>query len=188
MADTKISALTAVASIVGTEEHAVNEAGTTKKATGTQQAEYGESRLQQGVLCSHASDQAVVTSTWTALSFDTEEWKVGDSDIHSTVSNNSRLTAQIAGEYLVTAIVGGEAIASSFIVQARVRKNGTGAELWRDVTNSLNDGTLPTVVQCSALVQLSATDYVTLEAWHNRGSDLDALSAFTYFGMYLVGR
>jgi hypothetical protein len=188
MADSKISALTSVSSIDGTQEYAVNDSGTTKKATATQQTQYSETRMQQGVLCSHASDQAVTTSTWTALSFDTEEWKVGDSDTHSTVTNNERLTAQIDGEYIVTGVIGGEAIASSFIVQARLRLNGSGAELWRDIKNSLNDATFPTTVECSALVQLSATDYLTLEMWHNRGSDLDALSSFTSFGMYLVGR
>lgn len=40
MADTKISALTAVASVVGTHEFAVNEAGTTKKASATQVATF----------------------------------------------------------------------------------------------------------------------------------------------------
>lgn len=40
MADTKISALTAVASVVGTHEFAVNEAGVSKKASGTQLAAF----------------------------------------------------------------------------------------------------------------------------------------------------
>jgi hypothetical protein len=33
--------------------------------------------LQQGVLCSHASDTTCTTATWSTLAFDTEEWKVG---------------------------------------------------------------------------------------------------------------
>lgn len=40
MADTKFSALTAVAAVVGTHEFAVNEAGTSKKATATQLATF----------------------------------------------------------------------------------------------------------------------------------------------------
>jgi hypothetical protein len=40
MADTKISALAAVGSVAGTNEFAVNEAGTSKKATGTQIAAF----------------------------------------------------------------------------------------------------------------------------------------------------
>jgi hypothetical protein len=40
MADTKISALTAVASVAGANEFAVNEAGTSKKASGTQLAAF----------------------------------------------------------------------------------------------------------------------------------------------------
>jgi hypothetical protein len=40
MADTKISALTGVASVAGSNEFAVNEAGTSKKASGTQLAAF----------------------------------------------------------------------------------------------------------------------------------------------------
>jgi hypothetical protein len=40
MADTKISALTAVSSVVGAQEFAVNDAGTSKKATATQIAAF----------------------------------------------------------------------------------------------------------------------------------------------------
>lgn len=40
MADVKISALTAVASVAGTNEFAVNESGTSKKASGTQLAAF----------------------------------------------------------------------------------------------------------------------------------------------------
>jgi hypothetical protein len=40
VADTKISALTAVASVAGSNEFAVNEAGTSKKASGTQLAAF----------------------------------------------------------------------------------------------------------------------------------------------------
>jgi len=187
MADTKISAYAAVASIDGTEEYAVNESGTTKKATGAQQATYQEARIQQGVLCSDASDQTLTTATWTSLAFDTESWKVGDSDIHSTSVNNSRLTAQITGEYLVTGLVQWEAVAADFILQTRIYKNG-GSVLWRFVGPSLNAGSFNGTSNVTGLVRLTATDYVELQAYHNQGSDYDAMSTGTRFGMYLVGR
>lgn len=187
MADTKISALAAVASIDGTQEHAVNESGTTKKATGTQQAEYTESRLQNGVLCSHATDQTLTTGTWTTLAFDTEAFKVGDSAIHSTSTNNSRITAQITGEYILVALVRYDAAAADFIVGSRFYKNGS-TQQWIETKPSTNDATYGSYGQMTAMLQLTAADYVELQAFHTRGSDLDVLSAATRFGVYLLGR
>jgi hypothetical protein len=188
MADSAISALTGVSSIDGTQEYAVNDSGTTKKATGTQQAAYGETRLQQGVLCSNSGTTTCTTGTWTSLAFDTEVWKVGESAIHSTVSNNSRLTAQITGEYVVGGEVHWVAVAAAFAVAARVIKNGS-TELWRVQYPAVNSGSVNTIIALPAgLIQLSATDYVEFEAWHNRGSNLDVATGYTRFGMYLIGR
>lgn len=186
MADSKISALTSVSSVAAANEFPLNEAGTTKKASGTLVTEFVESRLQHGVLCTHASDQTATNNTWTTLAFDTETWKVGDSAIHSTVTNNSRLTAQVAGQYVVTAVVGVEAVAASFLVQARILRNGT--EIFRNTINSLNNATYPTRAWVPSTVHLAASQFLDLQVWHNRGSDLDALLTDTYFGMYLLGR
>jgi hypothetical protein len=116
-----------------------------------------------------------------------EGW-VGDSDIHSTSSNNSRLTAQIAGEYIVTGVVEYDTDTSAYVLEARIRKNGgaTILALFRWPAISSTD----TTTRCpfSALVQLSASDYIELNANHTKGSDLDVLSAQTQFGMYLLGR
>ena len=48
MADSKISALTAVASVAGTNEFAVNEAGTSKKASGTQLSTFINANITLG--------------------------------------------------------------------------------------------------------------------------------------------
>ena len=48
----------------------------------------------------HSSSQTVAESTTTALAFDTENWKVGDSTQHSNSSNNSRIYARTAGKYI----------------------------------------------------------------------------------------
>jgi hypothetical protein len=187
MADSKISALTGVSSIDGTQEYPVNDGGTTKKATGTQQAAYTETRLQQGVACSHSVDQAITTATWTAIAFDAEEFKVGDTAIHSTSTNNSRLTAQVAGEYVIVASVQWEESASADVLRAQIQKNGS-TEVWRDISPSINSGTFATTQDVTAVVQLSATDYVELRVYHNTGVDRDVNASMTRFGMYLVGR
>lgn len=187
MADTKISALTSVASIAGTEEYAVNESGTTKKATGTQQAVFSEARSQQGVRCSHASGQTITTATWTLLSWDTEDWKVGDSAIHSTVSNNSRMIAQVAGEYLAFGLIEFDTDNTDYILQMQVRINGASNAVLRvPAISSVNTTTRVNVP--FAVVQLSASDYIDLRVQHSKGSDLDVLSAESFFGMYLLGR
>lgn len=187
MADSKISALTLVSSIDGTQGFAVNDGGTTRKATGAQQAAYQETRLQQGVLCSMAGDQAITTATWEELAFDTESWKVGDSAIHSTSSNNTRLTAQIAGEYFIVGAVQWEAIANSHVVQTRLYKNGASIP-WRHTGASLNDATYSRISPIAAILRLAVDDYLELSAFHTRGSDVDVLSTNTNFGMYLLGR
>ena len=61
MADTKISALTAVASVVGANEFAVNEAGTSKKASGTQISTFINANLSLGAALNVNSQQ--ITST-----------------------------------------------------------------------------------------------------------------------------
>lgn len=188
MADTKISALAAVASIDGTEEIGVNESGTSKKATGAQIAAYQETRLQQGVLCTHASDQTLTTATWTPLDWDTETWKVGDAAIHSTSVNPERLTAQIDGEYMVTGIIAADPVAADFILSCRVRINATG-EAAKVAVPNVNDAAIGTNLSVpSIIVQLSASDYVTVEVRHEKGSDGDILSTGSTFGMYLLGR
>jgi hypothetical protein len=187
MADSKISKLPAVSSIDGTEEYAVNESNTSRKATATQQSQYTESRLQHGVLCSNSGAQTITTATWTELAWNTEVWKVGDSAIHSTSVNNSRMTAQVTGEYLVTAAILWEALAVDFITRLQVYKGGA-TELWRTQVASINDATYGTHIAANALVQLTATDYIEIRVYHTRGSNADVQAAMTRGGMYLVGR
>lgn len=72
MADTKISALAAVSAVAGTNEFAVNEAGTSKKATAAQLATYLQTVGMQAVraITSGNYTNATLTGTEvTALSF-----------------------------------------------------------------------------------------------------------------------
>jgi len=187
VADSKISALTGVSSIDGTQEYVVNDGGTTRKATGTQQSQYTETRLQQGVLCSMSGSQAIGNAAWEALAFDAEIWKVGIATIHSTSSNNTRLAATVTGEWMVTGVIDWEPLAEDIETRVRVYKNGT-TELWRVASQSINSATWGSSSPIHATVQLTSGDYIELGAYHNRGSDYDTVSAYTRFGMYLVGR
>lgn len=65
-ADTKISALTAVTSVAGTNEFAVNEAGTSKKATATQLRDFIGPTLISGA-SGTANARAAPSETWQIL-------------------------------------------------------------------------------------------------------------------------
>ena len=187
MADSKISALNAVSSVVGTEEFAVNNSGATEKATGTQVSQYVESRLQQGVLCSKSALQTITTGAYAELTWDVEVWKVGESAIHSTSSNTGRMVAQIAGEYLPIGTIEFDTEASDFVVAVRLRKNGTvfARIKARSLESAAHGVSIPIP---PVAVQLSATDYITAEAFHTLGSNYDVVVNYSRFGMYLLGR
>lgn len=188
MADSKISALNAVSSVVGTEEFAVNNAGATEKATGTQVSQYTESRLQQGVLCSRSALQTITTASWTDLTWDTEVFKVGETAIHSTSSNTPRLVAQMDGEYLPYGVIQFDGLTEDFTVAVSIKKNGA-TFLGRTFSRTLEKAGFGVSVPVPAVpVQLSSTDYITCQVWHNRGSDYDVIVSYSRFGMYLLGR
>ena len=188
MADSKISALSGVSSVAGAEEFPCNNAGATEKATGTQLSQYVETRLQQGVLCSLSGAQSITTSTWTDIEWGAEVWKVGDTAIHSTSSNSERLTAQIAGEYLPTGTIQFDGEATDFIVGVRLYKNGS-TQMARLFSRSLENASWGVTIAVPPVpVQLSATDYITCQVWHNLGSGYDVTAATSRFGMYLLGR
>jgi hypothetical protein len=188
MADTKISALTAVSAGTGSLELAAVDSGTTKKVTDTQISEFAETRYQQGVSVEHTANQTITTSTWTTLNFNTDLFEVGDADIHDTSTNNERLIAQIDGEYLYNAQVNWAALGSDIAVQVRVMKNGTSVVIAQQAQKSVNDASMGTVQQVSGVINLLATDYLLMQVWHDRGSDYDVVEGRTFFGMFLVGR
>lgn len=188
MADSKISALSGVSSIAGAEEFPVNNAGATEKATGTQVSQYVETRLQQGVVCLKSSAQTITTASWTDLTWGAEVWKVGDTAIHSTSADTERLVAQIDGEYLPNGVIALEGTASDFTVGVLVEKNG-GTTIGRTFARTLEKAGYGVSIPVPAVpVQLSATDYITVQVWHNLGSDYDVVVNFSRFGMYLLGR
>jgi len=109
-----------------------------------------------------ASTQTVSVTTQTAILYDAEYF---DTDsYHSTSSNTSRLTAPVAGKYLVGGYVSMQD--HSGYQQLAIRKNGS-SYLYVDQQSKgagLGFGIMNSVV---GLVELSATDYVELVVYHN---------------------
>jgi hypothetical protein len=188
MADSKFSALPGVSSIAGAEEFAVNNAGASEKATGTQVSAYVETRLQQGVVCSKSSAQTITSGSWTDLVWGAESFKVGDTGIHSTSSDSERMTAKVAGEYLPVGSISFDADAADFVVGVQLYKNGS-AIMARAYSRTLQAASFGVGVAVPPVpLQLSVDDYVTCRVWHNKGSGYDVLVNHSRFGMYLLGR
>ncbi|MFD3717282.1 hypothetical protein [Streptomyces sp. NPDC058674] len=115
------------------------------------------------------SVQSIPNATWGVITFDSEI--IDSYSGHSTVSNTSRYTCQVAGTYRITGRVS-FAVNGSGSRGARVHKNGNfligGANL-------LGAGTLNGVIEVSHILTLAVSDYVEIAGGHNSGG---ALSTF----------
>jgi hypothetical protein len=111
--------------------------------------------------------QSIPNATFTALAFDTN-----DTDSyagHSTVTNNSRYTAQVAGWYMVTGVVTYGASTNSHrgaIAKNGVQVNGAVAiPVVGGATSAAADVVFPTVP-----VFLGVGDYVQLQTYQDTGA------------------
>ncbi|MFG3287251.1 hypothetical protein ACGF3G_00305 [Streptomyces sp. NPDC048179] len=117
--------------------------------------------------------QSVANNTWTVLTIDTE---VYDSDNgHSTTTNTSRYTVQVAGTYLVTG-------SASFAANAtgnrgvRITVNGaavTGSFVKTGSPDSSGSSGLATVAQAVC----NAGDYIEVQGNQNSGAALNTSAA-----------
>lgn len=144
--------------------------GTVAPATWGDQVRDNDEFLIDPPACSvfNSANQLLTSATATVLDADSENF---DNDaMHSTVTNNSRVTATTAGRYLCIATV-------SFAA------NGTGQREIRFRTNgttTFNGVTLPNAGgsdtwRCSATRQitLAASEYVEVIANQNSGSSVN---------------
>lgn len=118
-------------------------------------------------LLRQTSAQAIGTGAFTSITFDAEDL---DRDSgHSTVSNTSRYTAQTAGWYWVAAMVA--MVADTAVIRAaRLAVNGTAlsaSQITVTGSSSFNAG-----LEIVRLVSLSVNDYVEVQVFHNKGSNL----------------
>lgn len=146
MADTKISGLTAASAAAGANEFPINEAGTTKKVTGTQIAAMvqaanaatdAQTRAQSlstvfvtpANLAGLASFKATLSanqtgiadSTYTKIQFDTEAWDVGACYDNAT---NYRWTPPAGKVALTVAAHTTGTISAGSLCCAQIYKNG----------------------------------------------------------------
>lgn len=117
----------------------------------------------------HNTTQSLVTATLTVLSANSEFF---DNDaMHSTVTNNSRITIQTAGRYLVLGVV---RFATSGAGNARLLQflvNGTTQYEVQQVGGT-STAARDTLLSGSRLIVLAAADYVEVRARQDTGGNL----------------
>ncbi len=121
------------------------------------------------------SNQSIVKDTWTDLSFDNEVFNIGE--IHDNTVNNERVTLKKAGCYLITFQVEWEGKENNRF-ETRILKTGSSSiKSFPDTAGK--DGVVTN--KGTVIVDLLATDYLTLQVLHNASSDKNVLSSETFF-------
>jgi hypothetical protein len=128
------------------------------------------------------SVQSIANTSWGVITFDSEI--VDSYNGHSTVTNTSRYTCQLAGWYRITARVSWATNATGSR-GARIHKNGAfligGANL-------LGAGTLNAVIEVSHILQLNVADYIEAAGGQNSGGALSTFYANECGSMMYVER
>jgi hypothetical protein len=123
----------------------------------------------------HSVDQSITDTTWTVLAFNTEAF---DTDtMHDNVTNNSRLTATTAGKYLIIGLVEWQANVTG-VRGFRITKNGTTIiAAANGLPNSAADDHQRHI---STIIDMAATDYVTLSVLQKSGGALNVQGNSVY--------
>lgn len=139
-----------------------------------------------GVFCKSTSgtisisNNTITAVTWNSEDFDTDGF-------HSTSSNTDRITIPSGknGKYL-------------FVAQLKYNENATGARQLRLNKNgtfishgvvAVNSGSSSTTVNLSIILDLVATDYITVDAFQGSGGALDLLvdDKVSFFSAQFLG-
>jgi hypothetical protein len=143
-----------------------------------------------GCMLRKTADQNILTSTYTAVTFDSE---VLDTDaFHNNSTNTERITIPTGkgGKYLITATIHYAANANN------TRRNlvtlngavGVGTAICDQRTGGFSAA--PSEATFVGLYSLSAGDYIQLNAFQDSGTTVAALgfsTAYTYFGVQYLG-
>jgi hypothetical protein len=130
--------------------------------------------LLDGARVYHDDDQHINVNTQTTLSFNSERYDNGG--LHSTVTNNSRLTAQKAGVYLITCNIAWEAGAGQ-IRNLSLKLNAT-TWLARNYEYLVFEDEHH--LSLTTLYKLAANDYVQVLVFHDVVGGLDILQGANF--------
>jgi hypothetical protein len=122
----------------------------------------------------HNTTQTLTTAVEAVLSLNSEDFDAGT--MHDLVTNNSRVTipASNTGYYLA---IGGTQFAANATGYRQLNLYKNGTTILATTVIPVNSGTQVTVCQVSAVVSLTAADYLELAGSQNSGGNLAAGSA-----------
>ena len=134
-----------------------------------------------------SGNQTIATATATAVTFDSE---LLDTDtIHDNATNNSRLTAKLAGKYYVWGICQFAIDSTGHICGFYIYKNGALESLGNFMPQAVV-GTIGDICTGGAIVSLAVNDYVEMFAYQESGGNLVVAGGNSYntqFGMDYIG-
>lgn len=186
MADTKISALTALTGAnVDKAADFIPIVDTSAGATKHIVPDELHTAIFCGARVRKASNQTTANySTEAAVAFDSEDW---DTDaFHDTVTNNTRLAVPSIpmAKARITAALHASSVAGTSVAYAYIKKNGTGTGF---PIQTWNNGILTDIyVNGSHIDSCVATDYYELIFFTNDAS-VTIVAADTYFAIERVG-
>lgn len=117
-----------------------------------------------------ATTQAIPHNAFTSATLDTE--RTDPDGGHSTVTNTSRYTFQVAGWYLALGVAAFAATSNVGSRAAKFLTNGTTAVPASEQL-ALPTTTTASTVPVFALVQAAVNDYIELQIYQNSGSGLN---------------
>lgn len=122
----------------------------------------------------NSGSESITNSTYTTLTFDSTDKDEGTTGAqHSTSTNTSRLTCQVAGLYLITVNVTWASNATGYR-EVFLQKNGT--TVIADLEHPASNGAA--TCQClTTLAVLAVNDYVEVLVFMNAGVSLNILGA-----------
>lgn len=124
-----------------------------------------------------AGSQSIANTTLTYIDLGTEN---ADTDnMHSTVSNISRITASTTGKYLVVGSIPFSGVPGACRILARIYKNRTSVVAAID--QQISSGS--PAFNLTAIVDLSIGDYVEMAVYHDAGS---SFSLFNGSGLQAI--
>lgn len=135
----------------------------------------------RGVSCTKSAVQSIANVTYTAITFDTEQFDTDN--FHSTVTNTSRITIPtgLGGRYQFNG-VGSFATSNTGIRTFALYKNGVLSQEFAAIQATQGN---PTRISFSVVMNLVATDYVELFAYQSSTAGLNADTACLFQAEYL---
>jgi len=130
-----------------------------------------------------SGDQSIGNESWTKITFDTETW---DTD-SAFASNKFTVPSGEAGKYYIAAKTALENIDDNELSAISIYKNGSqiGTTQFEARSPGTNKAQFLVV---NTILDLSASDYLEVYAFHAEGGSVNALSSRSYFGGYkLIG-